>query len=116
MSIKDSTEGNRKRLTWVTAVVLLNFALLAALLLPWSRNWDLALKREGLDATVALAFQLWLLGSTLIATVFFVWRRAKETRFHYNGNPMTIDGVFLAVWWTVLVLGILYGLGLGAGG
>jgi hypothetical protein len=41
MSIKDSTEGSRKRPTWVTAVVLLNVALLAALLLPWSRNWDL---------------------------------------------------------------------------
>ncbi len=116
MSIRDSAEGSRKRPTWVSAVVLLNFALLAALLLPWSRNWDLALRREGLDAAAVLAFQLWVIGSTLFATFSFVWRRAKETRFRYSANPMTIDGAFLAVWWTVLVLLILYGLGLGAGG
>src|SRR5882757_252008 len=74
MSTKDSTEGSRKRPTWVTAIVLLNFALLASLLLPWSHNWNIALKREGLDSSVVLAFQLCVLGSTLLATVFFVWR------------------------------------------
>ncbi len=116
MSTKDSTEGSRKRPTWVTAIVLLNFALLASLLLPWSHNWYIALKREGLDSSVILAFQLWVLGSTLLATVFFVWRRAKETRFRYNANPMTFDGMFLAAWWTVIVLLCLYFLGIGAGG
>jgi hypothetical protein len=100
----------------VTAIVLINVALLAALLLPWSRNWDLAMKRRGLDASVILAFQMWVLGSTLLATVSFVWRRVKETKLRYNANPMTFDGMFLAAWWTVLILLCLYGLGLGAGG
>jgi hypothetical protein len=114
--VKGSTQGSRTRPTWVSAIVLLNVALLVALLLPWSRNWDLALRRAGLDAAVILAFQLWVLGSTLLATVSFVWRRVRETRLRYNGNPMTFDGVFLAAWWTVLVLLSLYALGMGAGG
>jgi len=111
-----STQRGRTRPTWVTAIVLINVALLVALLLPWSRNWDLTLRRKGLDASVIFAFRLWVLGSTLLATVSFVWRRVKETKLRYNANPMTFDGIFLATWWAVLILLCLYGLGMGAGG
>jgi hypothetical protein len=98
---------HRKRPTWVTAVALFNFALLGALLLP---------RLPRFNASVILALQLWALGSTLFATVFFVWRRTKETRLRYNGNPMTFDGMFLAAWWTVLVLLILTAFGMGLAG
>ena len=116
MGDEGSTLGSRARPTWVTAIVLINVALLVALVLPWSRNWYLALKREGLDESVILAFQLWVVGSTLLATVSFVWRRVKETKLRYNANPMTFDGMFLAAWWTVLILMCLCALGMGAGG
>jgi hypothetical protein len=116
MSIQDSTEGSRKRPSWVTTVVLLNFALVFVLLLPWSDNWYFALKRKGLDQTAILALRFWVLGSTLFATLSFVWRRTKETRLRYSANPMTFDGMFLAAWWTVLALICLYALGMGAGG
>ena len=116
MSVEDSRQVSRKRPTWVTAIVLINVALMAAMLTPWSRNWNVRLKREGLDASVTLALQLWILASTLSATVSFVWRRVKETRLSYNANPMTFDGMFLAAWWTVLILLCIYFLGMGAGG
>ena len=114
MSIEDPKQASRKRTTWVTAVVLINVAFLAVLFLPWNRSWYVALRRRGLAGSVILAFQLWVVGSTLFATACFVWRRAKETRFSYNANPF--DGMFLAAWWIALVLLCLYAGAMGAGG
>ena len=116
MTTKDSTFWGRKRPTWVSGIILLNCAFLVVLSLPWFAAWDLALKRRGLDTFLEFVFPLWLFGSTLIATACFVWRRFKETRFVYNANPMTFDGIILAAWLSYLVALMLYAGALGAAG
>lgn len=74
-----------------------------------------AIRNSGLDPVLAVALPSWLVLSTLVATILFVYPLVRQSATCESGE-VRLSGWFLLVWWIALVLLILYGLGLGAGG
>lgn len=83
-----------------------------------SRDVDLALRRAGIENFMGRLVQLWLVGSTVFASVLFAvlkWRRRTASL----GTPLPqlhVEGALLAMWWFVLMGILAYGFMLGMGG
>jgi hypothetical protein len=83
-----------------------------------SHKLDLALRRAGLANLVTLSLQIWVVGSTILATVFFVLSLVKrpETAAGRWPGPNTLDWVLFVAWWVVLIFLCMYAFMMGMGG
>jgi hypothetical protein len=100
----------------IRGIVLLNFGMLCALASPWN-----AYGKDSIKPTIPYCTHRagsWLAGSTLFATVFFFYPLILKSNpeINYASETVRLDGWFLLVWWIAVVLLVLYGLVLGAGG
>ena len=99
--------------------IAINFVLLLVLISPVGRSRELytTMRNAGFAPLITM-LDYWIVGTTLIATVLFFWRRMRKSHV-VVGEPRkkaTLDGVLLLVWWIVVILVCLYAFSLGMGG
>jgi hypothetical protein len=65
-----------------------------------------------------MSFQVWFVGSTILATALFARSLTKKSDVGLEklARPTTFDWVLLLMWWTVLVFLCLYAFMMGLGG
>jgi len=104
----------------IKVIISINFLLLAVALMldkAGGRSVDAALRASGMDNTVVWCVQVWMAGSTLLATGMFVWELVKKLREgdlpRRTGTALAVDGVFLLAWWLTLGVLCVYGFMLG---
>jgi hypothetical protein len=104
-------------------LVVVNFLLLGLFLLldkVGGGAVDSSLRRAGLDSAVALALQVWIVSSTLLATGLFVWGLSNKRRSVSSPGAaprsFTLDGALLLTWWLTLAALCTYGFLLGMAG
>ena len=83
-----------------------------------SHKLDLALRKAGVANLITLSLQVWVVGSTILATVLFARSLVKKSDAGSAklSSPMTLDWVLLLTWWALLVLLCLYAFMAGMGG
>jgi hypothetical protein len=83
-----------------------------------SRRLYLVLRRAGLANLITMSFQIWFVGSTILATALFARSLTKKSDVGLEklARPTTFDWVLLLMWWTVLVFLCLYAFMMGLGG
>jgi|SRR5579859_634100 len=104
----------------VRAVLYANFFLFALFVIPTTHHWVdrgfLAMRSLHLEDAVGRSLQVWIVVSTILATVLYgraVWKNRRaaapicSTRF---------DGILLLGWWIALLGVCAYGFMLGTGG
>lgn len=83
--------------------LIINFVLLLALLGPGSSHELYAAeKRAGITGPIALAFQIWVVGSTLFVTGLFARRLLRGQSL----RPTNLDWSLFLTWWAVLDRGL----------
>jgi len=79
-----------------------------------------ALKRAGLADVVGLATQVWVVGSTLLASGLFISDLLRKptatTEPHCRRRGLAVNGAFLAAWWVILAAICAYAFALGHAG
>ena len=115
----DLGQGIRTKARLVRILLLINFAVLLALLGPGrSHELDVALRRMELENLIGRFIQVWLVGSTLLASALFVvivWTRRK-TEPAGTLPQIKFEAVLLLAW-SVILLGLMaYGFMFGMGG
>lgn len=116
-SMQSFTELGICRRWMVRGVVLLNFGILCALASPPLNNpstWR-ALRDTEFDRMFGVALQGWMVMSTVFVTIYFFYPLVRKST-NWESEGVRLDGWFLLIWWLAVVLLVLYGLGLGAGG
>lgn len=110
-------ESSRRRKWLIRGIVLFNFALLCALASPLLNNPRVssAVRNSRIDHILEAAIPSWFVLSTVFATIFFFYPLVRKST-HLGSKGVRLDGWFLLIWWLTVVLLVLYGLGLGAGG
>jgi Ca2+/Na+ antiporter len=68
------------------------------------------MKTSGLAGPITTAEQIWVVGTTLLATVLFFWRKFK------SDGVTRVDGFLLLAWWIVLTFACMYAFMMGMGG
>jgi hypothetical protein len=120
MSSLDCCLSIRKGLNLFRFVLIANFIVMACLIGPGSSHaFYVDLKRSGLAVAFVTSVQVWLVGSTVIATLLFarrVWIR-KFTKFPEGTSAFSsLDLALFIAWWSVVVVLFMYALSMGAGG
>lgn len=104
----------RKTAILVRVLLIANFAVMLVLIGPGrSHELDLALRRAGLEGLIGRSIQVWIVGSTVIATTLFLilaWKRKKIL------PRIRFEGMLLIAWWVALLGVLAYGFMLGLGG
>jgi len=108
----------------IRAITLVNFVLLAFLIWPVSPATDKrlldALRRSGVIDLFFGVLQLWVVGSTLLATVLLIRRIVKRSRgvehLHATRTGLMVDAGLLLAWWLILLGFCMYGFMLGMAG
>lgn len=107
----------------IRVMMLLNFVFFVLFVIPVThRLMDkgfVVLRAIHLEDPVGWSLQVWLIGSTVVATALFAWMLWKKRRAVSSGistSPIMFEGVLLLVWWVVLVGACGYGFMLGMGG
>jgi hypothetical protein len=93
--------------------LVINFVLLLALVGPGSSH-ELysAGKRVGVTGPLTLAFQVWVVGSTLFVTGLLVWRLLR----HPSLRPTKLDWSLFLNRWAVVIAVCLFAFMMGMGG
>lgn len=104
----------------VRAILCANFFLFALFVIPTTHHWVdsgfLAMRSVHLEDAVGRSMQVWIVVSTILATVLYglvVWKNRRAT------SPIRstrFDGILLLVWWIALLGVCAYGFMLGMGG
>lgn len=96
----------------IRILIVSDFALFALLISPLgtSRALYKAMRTSGWAGPITTAEQVWVVGTTLLATVLFFWRKFKSDKV------TRVDGVLLLAWWIVLTLACMYAFMMGMGG
>jgi uncharacterized membrane-anchored protein len=116
MNPKQTTESGTSP---IKVIVLINFGLMILLVGPGSSHrLDLALRRAGVANLITIFLQTWVVGSTILMTLWFVWRLVSKAKGveDKQRRPATSDWILLLAWWAVLVLLCLYAFMMGMGG
>jgi len=104
----------------VRAVVYANFFLFALFVIPITHQWVdhvfLALRRINLEKVIGRSMQVWIVASTIIATVLFGLMLRKNRRAAMSITPVRFEGILLLLWWLTLLGTCAYGFMLGLGG
>jgi hypothetical protein len=111
-----ATARNRRP---VRTIVLINFSLIVIYFIPGThRAVDRMLTVIDSDDFVAWCLDLWVVGSTLIATGIFVRNSLKNsaTAAVDSRRPVIRDGMLLFSWWATLLAICLYAFTLGLRG
>ncbi len=110
------TEGQRV----IRVIVFVNFLMFAAFLgLQNVAKEHEMLFRAMLTDTVVLSIQLWVVGSTLLATGLFVraiLKKSTSTTVAGTRKPLVSDGQLLLSWWMTLLAICFYAFMLGRSG
>lgn len=100
--------------TAIRSILVANLALSILFVVPVAHrlvdDGFRALERVNAEALAGRTLQVWLVGSTVVATALFgrlVYKKA---------SPITCEATLLCVWWFVLIAAIAYGFILGLGG
>src|SRR5580700_8241576 len=107
----------------IRLILSINFLLFGLLIVPPAHRWAdrrlLPLRAAGLEELVAWSVQLWLVGSTVLATALFgrmVWGKKGEASAGAGTLPLRVEGILLLTWWIVVICACAYGFALGMGG
>jgi hypothetical protein len=104
----------------VRTILYANFFLFALFVIPTTHHWVdrgfLVLKAIHLEDAVGRSMQLWIVASTIIATVLFGLGIRKNRRAEGPTRSMRFDGILLLAWWVALLGVCAYGFMLGMGG
>jgi hypothetical protein len=120
MSSADSCGSIRKASRLTRLLVIINFALLSLLLGPGrSHEFDLALRRAGIEDVIGRSFQIWIVSSTILSTTAFAftaYRKVKTSASDTALPSIRLDAVLLLAWWLAIIGFLAYGFMLGMGG
>jgi hypothetical protein len=79
----------------------------------------LAARAIHLEELVGRSLQIWILGSTALATALFswmVWQKRKAMSARISSPELSFEGILLLAWWLALSGLCVYGYALGMGG
>ena len=104
----------------VRTVLYANFFLFSLFVIPVTHRWVdhefFALRSVNLEELVGRSMQVWIVGSTIIATVLFGLAFWKNRQAAQPNRSLRFDGILLFTWWVVLLAACAYGFLLGMGG
>ena len=107
---------------FLRAILCANFLLSLLFVVPITHNWVdqafLALRSKSIELEdfVGHSLQVWIVASTIIATVLFglmLWNNRRATP---PVRSIRFDGFLLLTWWLTLLGACAYGFMLGMGG
>jgi hypothetical protein len=106
--------GSRKAIRIISAI---NFSFLVLVIIPFTNHWMnrglRALRGYNLEKPVGRSLQVWLVGSTLLATCllgFTLWRSRKIA-----ARGLGIEVIMVVSWWLIVLGACAYGYMLGMG-
>lgn len=112
--------GSRKTMR---LILLINFLLFGLFVVPVTNHWIdkglWALRSINLEDPVGWSLQIWLVGSTLVATALFgrmLWKKRRVTSAEVPSASLRFEGILLLAWWLVVLGASAYGFMLGMGG
>jgi hypothetical protein len=107
----------------IRLITLLNFLIFGLVVIPPAHRWVdrgfLALRAVHLEELVGRSLQIWLVGSTLLATAllgWIIWQKWRATRAGLPSASVNLEGILVAVWWFVVLGACAYAFALGTGG
>lgn len=107
----------------IRLITVWNFLLFGLFVIPPTHRWIdrgfLALRDVHLEEPAGRFLQVWLVGSTLLATGLLgriLWQKRGATRVGLPSASVRLEAVLLAVWWLVVFGACAYGFALGMGG
>jgi hypothetical protein len=107
----------------VRSITLLNLPLFVLFVIPPAHRWVdrgfLALRSSHLEEPVGYSLEIWLVGSTLVATALLarmIWQKRKTTSAGLPSVSLTPEKILVAGWWLAVLLACSYGFMLGIGG
>ncbi len=107
----------------IRLISLLNLVLFGLFVVPVAHRWVdrgfLSLRAIHLEDAVGWSLQVWIFGSTALATVLFgraVWKKRRTVFVGAPSAPLKAEGMLLAAWWIALLGLCVYGFMLGMGG
>ena len=112
--------GSRRAVRLITLFNLLVFALFV--IPPAHRAVDrafLALRSVHFEEPAGYSLEIWLVGSTLAATVLLgrlMWRRRRAISAGLPSVSLTLETTLVAAWWLAALGACAYGFLLGMGG
>jgi hypothetical protein len=102
------------------AILYANFLLLLLFVMPVTHRWVdhgfSALRSVNLEDLVGRSMQVWIVGSTIIATTLFGLAFWKNRQSGQPTRSLQFDGILLFTWWVALLAACAYGFMLGMGG
>jgi hypothetical protein len=105
---------------FLRAILYANFFLFALFVIPATHHWVdrgfLMLRSVNLEDAVGRSMQVWIVGSTLIATVLFAMILWKNRQSALPIGTSRREGILLLTWWVVLLGACAYGFMIGMGG
>jgi hypothetical protein len=112
--------GPRKAIRWITAF---NFTVLAFFLITPAHTWIdrtfFALRSIHLEEPVGVSLQIWLVASTLFATVLLgriIWLKRRAESEGLPSFSLILEATLLVAWWLTVLGASAYGFMLGIGG
>jgi len=106
--------------TIVRAILYADFFFFALFIIPVTHHWVdqalLALRSVNLEEVVGRSMQVWIVASTIIATVLFVLMLWKNRRAALPITAVRFEGILLLTWWLTLLGLFAYGFMLGMSG
>ncbi len=102
----------------VRVTTLLDFFLALLIVVPVAhRSVDRglhALRGLGLEDLVGWAIPIWILGSTILATLLYVWILWRQPKV-LSSARLSLEGKLIIAWWITLSTLVIYGYSLGTG-
>jgi len=107
----------------IRAIIYFNFFLVGLFVVPVTHRLVdrllRALQPIKLEDPIGWSLQVWIVGSTVLATSLYVreaFRGKKIANFKGPRKSFNFDGVLLLAWWLTVLCFMVYGFVLGTGG
>jgi hypothetical protein len=104
-------------------IVGINFIFFVAFVVPFTNHWIdrglRALKSMNMGNLVGRSLQIWLVASTLVATILFgiaLWRRRRALVAGFAAEQLLLETILITSWWLVVLGACAYAYMLGMGG
>jgi hypothetical protein len=118
--VQQTFSASRKAVRLIT---ILNLCIFVLFVIPPAHRWVdrgfLALRALHFEEALGLSLQIWLVGSTLLATALLarmLWQRRRAVSAGIPPAPLRLEGILVAAWWLVALGACAYGFMLGMGG
>ncbi len=122
MSIQQEQSVSRSRAA-VRVITLFNLFLFMLFVIPPAHRWiDLgfrALRSAHLEEPVGLSLQVWLVGSTLLASgllLRMVWHTRRKLSAGIPSVSLRLEATLVIAWWAIVIGTCAYGFMLGMAG